>query len=627
LAIIMTTLKTILPHLFLYEDTCNVYVLRHGERSLFIDCGSGTVVDALTNIGVKSVGWVLFTHHHRDQCFGARKLAECGAQLAVPSHERYLFERATDYWQGKRVADNYNDRSTFFTIGEDLPVALSLEDYEAFSWGPYKFFILPTPGHTLGSITLITEVDGKRVAFTGDLMNAGGKLYQLHAMEYDYGDLAGANLTAQSIHALKNQNVQLALPSHGPVIEDPASCIDILDKRLHPLMELQRDRMGASPGGRFAHEVKMEALTPHLLWGTEATCSNFFVIRSDSGKSLFIDYPYSSAGLFLTALHTPEPFGRLRFIEHHLDELREVWGVKSFDVALPTHIHDDHVCGIPYLQRHYGTACWALDEVAKVIEAPAKWNTPCLLGVPIRVDRQFTDGEKFEWEGFRFEIIFYPGQTEFHAAILGEIDGRRVLFSGDSSYPLRRYLPEKEKEWMVNTVLRNSLTLAMHRKCADEFVRLRPDFLCPGHGPSLPIPPDAYTEIHLYVERKEAIWRDLLPEPTDLGIDLFWARLLPYQLELKPGASAAIDLELRNSFATDVTFDASLSCAVPLITEPEQGELRLRPGEKRTMHFRVTVPANAPSHPYRRHLLTALVSVNGKQHGPIAEALLVVPSA
>jgi len=620
----MATLKSILPHLHLYEDACNVYILRDGDCALLIDCGSGASADALGGIGVKSVDWVLFTHHHRDQCFGARRLIQLGAQLAVPSHERYLFERATDYWQQKRIADNYNDRSTFFTVGEDLPAALSLEDYESFSWGPYSFFILPAPGHTLGSIALITEVDGTRVAFIGDLMHAGGKLYQLHAMEYDYGDLAGANLTAQSIHALRKQNVQLALPSHGPVIEDPRGCIDLLDRRLHPLMELQRDRLGASPGGRFAHEVKMEAISPHLLWGTEATCSNFYVIRSDSGRSLFLDYPYSSAGLFLTALHSPEPFARLRFIEHHLDELRDEWHVKSFDVALPTHIHDDHVCGIPYLQRHHGTVCWALEDVAKVIEAPASWNTPCLYGTPIRVDRRFKDGERFEWEGFRFEIVFYPGQTEFHAAILGEIDGRRVFFSGDSCYPLKRYLPERENEWMVNTVLRNSLTFAMHRKCNAEFERLRPDLLCPGHGPVLPVPPEAFTEHRRYVERKEAVWKDLLPEPAGLGIDLFWARLVPYQLQIQPGASADLDLELRNSFATDASFAACLRCALPFAIEPERRELKLSSGQKARVHFRLTVPAGAPPHPHRRYLLTALLTVNGREHGPIAEALLVV---
>ena len=38
-------------------------------------------------------------------------------------------------------------------------------------------------------------------------------------------------------------------------------------------MDLQSDGMG----GRFAHEICMEAITPHLLWGTDATCSNFYV--------------------------------------------------------------------------------------------------------------------------------------------------------------------------------------------------------------------------------------------------------------------------------------------------------------------------------------------------------------
>src|SRR5437879_3065051 len=85
----MKKLERILPHLHVYAEACNVYVVHHGDRALLIDCGSGVVTDALSSIGIKSVDWVLFTHHHRDQCFGARGLADRGAQLAVPSHERY----------------------------------------------------------------------------------------------------------------------------------------------------------------------------------------------------------------------------------------------------------------------------------------------------------------------------------------------------------------------------------------------------------------------------------------------------------------------------------------------------------------------------------------------------------
>jgi len=621
----MATLTPILPHLFLFEDTCNVYIVKNGNRAVLIDCGSGAVTDLLPDIEVHTVDWVLFTHHHRDQCSGARKLLEKGASLAVPYFERFLFERATDYWQQKRIYNNYNDRSTFFTIGEDLPVALVLEDYERFDWESHSFFVLPTPGHTQGSITLIAEIDQTRVAFTGDLMHAGGKLYQLHALEYEYGDLSGVNWVAQSIQALKKKDVQLALPSHGSRIEEPAACMDQLDACLHRLMALQRDRLDGTPDGLFAHEIKMEAITPHLLWGTDATCSNFYVIKAESGRVLFIDYPYASMTLFHKALHSPEPFFTLRFIEHHLDELREEWGIEAFDVVIPTHIHDDHVCGIPHLQRHYGTQCWAVEEVAKIIEAPEKWNTPCLLAAPIRVDRRFQDGDCFEWEGYPFEMVHYPGQTEFHAAILATVDGRRVLFSGDSSYPLKRYLPEREGEWMINTVLRNSLTLAMHRRCADEFERLRPDLLCCGHGPYWEVPPEAFAAHRRYIEEKEAIWRELLPEPADLGIDLFWARLVPYQAQLQRGMSTLFTLELRNSFAQEVRFEASLSGALPMAVRPAIAELVLAPEERGAVDFEVTLPEEVSAHPHRRHLLTAEVKVNGRSCGPITEALVVIP--
>lgn len=620
----MPPFRSISSHLHLFEDACNGYVITDGDRAMVIDCGSGAVADALPELGVRTVDWVLFTHHHRDQCFGARRLIELGAKLAVPYYERRLFDRAGEYWQQKRIFDNYNDRSTFFSLGEDLPVAASLVDYERFEWGPYSLYVLPTPGHTLGSVSLIADIDGARVAFTGDLMHAGGKLYQLHAMEYDYGDLAGANWTAGSIHALGKQEPELALPSHGPLIDTPSACIEQLHTRLRRLMDFQRDRLCGTPEGKFAHEVRMEEISPHLLWGTEMTCSNFYVIKADNGKTMLIDYPYSSTPLFLAALHTPEPFGRLRFIEHHLDELRDAWGVTSFDVVVPTHIHDDHTCGIPHLQRHYGTRCWALDRVAEVIEAPHQWNTPCLLEQPIPLDRRFHDGETFEWEGFKFEIVFYPGQTEFHSAILAEIDGRRVIFSGDSTYPLKRYQPEKQREWMVNTVIRNSLTFEMHQKCAEEFERLQPELLCPGHGPYHEVPPEAFAEHRRYVEEKESVWRDLLPTPAAIGLDLFWCRLMPYQSEVEPGQNRQITLLLRNSFERTVHLEASLDSALPISVQPARGSIALDPNEEGEIGFLITTDKEFSSDSQRRYLLQAHISVDGKPCGPIAEALLSV---
>ena len=62
------------PDLFLWTDTCNVYVLRDGDAALLINFGDGSVLDHLSEIGVKRVEWVLFTDHHREQCQGGSKL-------------------------------------------------------------------------------------------------------------------------------------------------------------------------------------------------------------------------------------------------------------------------------------------------------------------------------------------------------------------------------------------------------------------------------------------------------------------------------------------------------------------------------------------------------------------------
>ncbi|MBV8879767.1 MAG: MBL fold metallo-hydrolase, partial [Planctomycetaceae bacterium] len=69
------------PDLYVWTDTCNVYVLKDGDSALLIDLGDGSVLDQLGQIGVKQVDWVLFTHHHREQGQGASKLEGKGVQV------------------------------------------------------------------------------------------------------------------------------------------------------------------------------------------------------------------------------------------------------------------------------------------------------------------------------------------------------------------------------------------------------------------------------------------------------------------------------------------------------------------------------------------------------------------
>src|SRR5688500_15529080 len=85
--------QKVLPGLYLYPDpACNVYVLKDGDAALLIDLGDGAVLDRLKNIGVSRVEWVLFTHHHREQCRGAGRLDRSVTKVAAPEGERAFFE-------------------------------------------------------------------------------------------------------------------------------------------------------------------------------------------------------------------------------------------------------------------------------------------------------------------------------------------------------------------------------------------------------------------------------------------------------------------------------------------------------------------------------------------------------
>ncbi len=630
------------PHLYSLKDTCNVYLIKEGERALLIDAGSGTVLEEIEELGIRKVEWVLHTHHHRDQCWGDPKLVASGTRVGVPQHERHLFERAELFWQTRRIYDNYNDRNTFFAIGNDIPVTATLDDYEIFEWRGYRFFVLPAKGHTLGSVALVVEIDERLIVFTGDLIAQGGLLYQLHALEYTYGDMVGALFTLQSIQALRtclqgeviagqsfprqsHSNSPLLLPSHGDPIDHPLGDIRKLGNRLMDLVDLgQGLRIGGRDSISEAHYLpisKFVSLSEHLLWGGPWTCSNFYVLLSRSGKAMFIDYGHA----YLPHMHIfsdHDGLETMRFVEHHLNQLRDQYGVKSFDLAVPTHIHDDHTCGIPHLQRFYGTQCWALQQVGQLLADPASWaSTPCLFPKPIHIDRWLADGECFQWQEYSFEIFHAPGQTEFHSILTATIDGRKTAFTGDNIFLEEVLSGGKIKiQPFQTTVLRNSFQLDMHRRCGEVMRKIYPELICPGHRDVFSCDKSTIDSYCAFIARKERSFRSIVAQPADHYIDLFWARLLPYITTTQAAEKITYNLLLRNNFNRKISFEARLlplkgwgmseSFAEVTLVSGEQGEIKLL--------------AQAPTEARVRQLLTAEIRIDGVSQGPVSEALVTV---
>ncbi|MFW6033849.1 MAG: MBL fold metallo-hydrolase, partial [bacterium] len=162
-------LQQITENVYRLEDTCNVYVIRSGTEAVAVDFGSGSIVDEVAAAGIERITDVLMTHHHRDQGQGLPRAAECGARIWVPHSEWELFGDVERAWQRRQLANNYNTREDRFTIAASVPVAGTFQEYVPARFGAVTVTPIPLPGHTVGSVGFLVEVDGRRVAFTGDL--------------------------------------------------------------------------------------------------------------------------------------------------------------------------------------------------------------------------------------------------------------------------------------------------------------------------------------------------------------------------------------------------------------------------------------------------------------------------
>ena len=251
-------LTRISPNLFALNDSCNVYLLKNGDRGLLIDFGSGRILQFLGEMGISKIDGILHTHHHRDQCQGDAEAVAQHIPIYVPAQERYLFEDAENFWRNRHILDNYAVRNDFFTLTKNIQVADILRDYETFRWGNYELLIFPTPGHTLGAISLVGQVDGRKVAFTGDPIHSPGKVVNLYELQYGYQSADGVDCAIFSLTKLRELGLEMVCPSHGEPFESPEVGITNLVQKLKEWYALY------SPDSLLTVDSHPFAVSPHL---------------------------------------------------------------------------------------------------------------------------------------------------------------------------------------------------------------------------------------------------------------------------------------------------------------------------------------------------------------------------
>jgi hydroxyacylglutathione hydrolase len=177
----------------------NAYLIA-GEEPVLIDCGGSLGYGALRhNLGQlgyepKDIGRVIATHGHWDHLAGMEQLRkESDASLFIHRADREPVETGDP------------DRTAAFLYGLTFPPLVvngELEDGQKLRVGEYRLRVIHTPGHTPGSVSLLVEIEGKKVLVAGDTLWGGFHpkiLSDLDAWEASLEKLAALEFDAVTI--------------------------------------------------------------------------------------------------------------------------------------------------------------------------------------------------------------------------------------------------------------------------------------------------------------------------------------------------------------------------------------------------------------------------------------------
>lgn len=594
----------------LYRTTCNVYVLVRDREAVLIDFGDGSVLDHLDEFGAERVTDVLVTHHHRDQVQGLHRAVAHGARIWVPPVERDLFDKVHVHWQ-QRVLDNYYDlRQDRFSLLEPVAVAGVVPEYRTRRFGGVDVTTVPTPGHTLGSVSYLVDLDGRRLAFTGDLIHGPGTVWSLAATQWSYSDLEGVKATVLSLYELEARRPDLVLPSHGDPIAEPQPAFDLLETRLRALIDTRRDTPW---NARDQWANPFEEVTPHLLRNTSSLATSYALL-SDTGNALLIDFGFD----MIVNLPIGDDRSSRRPWLPSVSVLRQDFGVDRVEAAVPTHYHDDHVAGFNLLREVEGTQVWSARSVADVLTTPRRYDLPCLWYDPIPVDRVLETGRPVRWHEYELTVYPLPGHTLYAVAIAFEVDGQRVVATGDQQ--TTTWQPGERAE-VLNLQYKNRFRIDDFTKSAELYRKLRPELMISGHWTPRKVD-DAYLDLLAEKGAELArLHRELLPlSEVDFEAEGVGAWIRPYQVTTAPGRPFTVEVEARNPFADADEVTVALVVPAGWRAEPDSACAEVPGRANQTFEFVVT-PGRRPC---RRARLGADLTVGATRFGQHAEALVDV---
>ena len=609
----------VVPGLWAYEDSCVVYAIAgpegHANEAVLINAGTGEWISSLDELPAEPRSLVC-THFFRDHSAGATAAAEIGIEIFAPYWEQEQFADPGGLFARRETHIIYDNIWDLFSPIESIPVARWLRDWESFSVAGIEFTVIPTPGQSPGAITLECAVNGARIAFCGEIVHSAGKILRIAPLQYNYNDFTGGIALVSSLRTVKARRIDCLASSTGGVTngaENVGAALDALEVnvRAHlshrPLHKELVDTIDDDP---------LIEISDHLYQSKHGSASTWFLI-SDSGKVMAMDYGYND--LCSTGASYPYPRNR-RAMLHGIDALEARFGERGIDVVLVTHFHDDHVNGIPLLQRLFGTRCWAGENFASILEDPTTSRFPCTWPEPIDVEAKPL-GVPFRWEEYEFTLYPMSGHTRFSTLIAFEADGKMAVATGDQYFFLD-FGKSPSGPMMHNHVYRNGANLESFTESARLVETIRPDIILPGHGIAYRTTDEFYDRIREYEKDYRELHEAIMPLDGDaphFDVDSRSGWLEPYRIRTDSARRLELRATIRNPLPCKASAVVRLIGPAGWRSEPAEATLPPR-GEERIDLF-IDPPAEARC---RRQAIVVELIVDGKPYGQIAEALVTI---
>ena len=622
--------KPILPNVYCFADSCNVYAIVAPEGVLVVDAGTGAWLDHLAELPAP-VKALACTHFFRDHAAGAVRAAAAGIPVYVPAGERAIFADPQQHFRQRDTYIIYDNYWDLFAPIELVAVAGVLNDYEQLRLCGLEVEVVPLPGVTVTQCGLAFTVPGSqtRAICCGEAIHSPGRVARVAPYQYNYNDLGGAVAAYSSAADLRQRKPDALLPSLGtPMLAECDAALAALQENLELLCAGRPEeamRIAA------AKEPRLAKVTDHVWCTTHAESINWFVI-SDAGKALVIDYGYDERRGVLAA-HYAKPYRR-RALLHSLDALHQQFGIDRVDVALISHFHDDHVCGVPLLQRLHGTECWASEAFADLLAEPDAHCFPCDWPQPIRIDRRIGLDEIVQWEEFTFRFAPMSGHTRFASLIGFEADGKRFAHTGDQYFfmhpdgswpdaadgPIARW---DDKVVFQNHVYRNGALLDGYQQSGDWLLAWRPDIVISGHQKPMLTDARFFDLVGRWSDEYQELHRRIMPLADDdshFNLDSWGGWIWPYRVALPQPAPVVVTVTVRNSLPRAAALVVRL--VGPAGWQGTAATVSAAARAEVSVELEITPAGACTLQP-----IAAELTVDGQPFGQVAEALVSVGQA